>query len=173
MKMNLKGALGFPVLSLVMLCILLCLLAGCITHPPTAAKLQRLQGSWEGVLVGMEKDGKITMTITGNSLHYHGLNTNEVYDATFTLPAETNPDQLRATITSAVHTNTLGVVVRAIFKTGHGNLTLAINQDPEQEPPKSFGDDTPGVARYELWRVQSQKKTVEAWAASFCMQPFR
>jgi hypothetical protein len=119
----------------------------------------------------MEKEGKITMTITGNSLHYHGLNTNEVYDATFTLPAETNPHQLRATITSAVHTNTLGVVVRAIFKTGDGNLTLAINQDPEREPPNSLGDDTPGVARYEFWRVQSQKKNVEASTSGETGQP--
>ena len=112
--------------------------------------------------MGAEKEGTITMTITGHSLHFHGLNTNEVYDANFTLPAETNPHQLRATITSAVYTNNIGVVVRAIFKTGDGNLTLAINQDPEQEPPKGFGDDTPGVARYEFWRVQSQKKNVEA-----------
>lgn len=158
MKMTLKRVLGLTALSLLMPCVLLGLLAGCKTIQPTAAELQRLQGSWEGVLVGNEKEGKITMTITGNSLHYHGLNTNEVYDATFTLPAETKPHQLHATITSAVHTNTLGVVVRAICKTEDGNLTLAINQDSEREPPKSFGDDTPGVARYELWRVQSQKK---------------
>ena len=121
--------------------------------------------------MGVEKEGKITMTITGIALHYHGLNTNEVYDATFTLPAETNPHELRATVTSAVHTNTLGVVVRAIFKIGDGNLTLAINQDSEQEPPKSFDDATPGVARYELWRVQSQKKNVEASTSGEPGQP--
>src|SRR6266508_3841606 len=120
MKMILKRALGFTALSLLMPCVLLCMQVGCSTHPPTAAKLQRVQGSWEGVLVGMEKAGKITMTIAGNSLHYHGLNTNEVYDATFTLPAGTHPQQMRATITGAepASTNTLGVVVRAIFKTG-------------------------------------------------------
>ena len=116
------------------------------------------------------KDGKITITITGNSLHYHGLNTNEVYDATFTLPAETNPHRLRAIITSAVQTNAPGAVVRAIFKAGDGNFTLALNQDAGQQPPKSFGDDTPGVARYELWSVQPQKK-IEASTASETVRP--
>jgi hypothetical protein len=162
MKMTLKRALSSTALSLLVACLLLGLQVGCANRPTTAAKLQRLQGSWEGVLVGVEKEGKITMTIVGNSLHYRGLNTNEVYDAIFTLPAGVHPQQLRASITSAVQTNSLGVVVRAIFKTGDGNLTLAINQDPDQEPPKSFGDDTPGVARYELWRVQPQKKNTEA-----------
>jgi hypothetical protein len=124
MKMNLKESLGFKVPALLLPCVFLGLQSGCTTHP-AAEKLQYLQGSWEGVLVGAEKGGKITMTITGHSLHFQGLNTNEVYDATFTLPAETNPQQLRATITSAVHTNTVGEVVRAIFKTGDGNLTPA------------------------------------------------
>src|SRR5580765_6300375 len=114
MKMNLKESLGFTVPALLLPCFLLGLQSGCTTHPPVAAKLQRLQGSWEGVLVGAEKEGTITMTITGHSLHFHGLNTNEVYDATFTLPAETNPQQLRATIINAVHPNLGGVVVRAI-----------------------------------------------------------
>ena len=170
MKMTLKPAPGLTRLSLLMPCLLLGLLAGCATHPSTEAKLLRLQGSWEGVMVGGEKEGKITITITGNSLHFHGLNTNEVYDATFTLPAETNPHQLRATITNAVHPNMGGVVVRAIFKTGDGNLTLALNQDPEQEPPKRFGEGEPAVARYELWRVQPQKKNVETSTANETVQ---
>ena len=74
MKMNLKESLGFTVFSLLLPCALLGLQAGCTTHPSTAAKLQRLrlQGKWEGVMVGQEKDGKITITITGNSLHFHG-----------------------------------------------------------------------------------------------------
>jgi hypothetical protein len=86
MKMTLKTAHGFPALSLLLPCLLLCLQVGCATHPTTAAKLQRLQGSWEGVLVGQEKDGKITITITNNSLHYH-RDTNFWFETTFTLRA--------------------------------------------------------------------------------------
>ena len=160
MKMTLKESLGFTVLSLLVSCLLLCLQTGCAKHSATSENLRRLQGSWEGVLVGTE--GKISMKITGNSLHYHGLNTNEVYGATFTLPAETTPHELRATITSAVHTNSIGAVVRAFFEIGNGKLTLVLNQDAGQEPPKSLGDDTPGLTRYEFRKVQPQKKSVEA-----------
>src|SRR6185295_9569275 len=97
MKMTLKRALGFTVLSLLLPCALLGLQAGCTTHPLTAAKLQPLQGKWEGVMVGQEKDGKITITITGNSLHFH-RDTNFWFETTFTLPAGTDPKQLHATI---------------------------------------------------------------------------
>ena len=171
MKMTLKESLGFPALSLLLPCVLLFLQAGCATHPPTAASLQRLQGSWEGVLVGVEKEGTVSITITGNSLHFQGLRKDLWNDATFTLPAGTHPQQLRATITAAdpAATNTLGVVVRAILKIGDGNLTLALNQDPDQEPPKRFGEGEPAVARYELWKVQ--KKKVEASTANATNQP--
>jgi uncharacterized protein (TIGR03067 family) len=170
MKMTLKRALCFTALSLLLPCVLLGLLAGCATHPPTAAKLQRLQGTWEGVLVGQEKDGKITITITGNSLHFH-RDTNFWYATTFTLPAGTDPQQLHATIKDGPDKDSTGKVVRAIFKTGDGNFTLAINQDPAQEPPKSFGDDTPGVIRYEFWRAQPQNKKVEASTSGETGQP--
>src|SRR6266700_641607 len=105
MKMILKGALGLTALSLLMPCALICAQAAGTTNQPTAAELQRLQGTWDGVLVGQESAGKITITITGNSLHFQGLNRNEWYEATFTLPAETNPQQLRATITGCQQTN--------------------------------------------------------------------
>jgi uncharacterized protein (TIGR03067 family) len=170
MKMILKRALGSTVLSLLMPCFLLCLPVGCKTNPPTAAALQRLQGTWEGVLVGQEKDGKITINITGNSLHFH-RDTNFWYETTFTLPAGTHPQQLHATIKDGPDKDSTGKVVRAIFKTGDGNFTLAINQDPAQEPPKSFGDDTPGVIRYEFWRVQPQNKNVAASTSGETGQP--
>jgi uncharacterized protein (TIGR03067 family) len=168
MKMTLKTAHGFPALSLLLPCLLLCLQAGCATHPTTAAKLQRLQGSWEGVLVGQEKDGKITITITNNSLHFH-RDTNFWFETTFTLPTATDPQQLRTTITNSPDKDSIGKQVPAIFKTGDGNLTLALNQDHEHEPPKGFGDDTPGVIRYEFWRPQ--KKNVEASTSGETNQP--
>ena len=40
-------------------------------NQPTAAERQLLQGTWEEVQVGDEARQKITITITGNSLHFH------------------------------------------------------------------------------------------------------
>ena len=64
---------------------------------PTAKELQRLQGRWEGVVAGDKSHDKITITIAGNSFHFH-RDTNFWFETTITLPAATNPQQLRATI---------------------------------------------------------------------------
>lgn len=123
--------------------------------------------------MGVEKEGKVGITITGNSLHFQGLRKDLWNDATFTLPAGTHPQELRATITGAEpeYTNSLGVVVRAILKIGDGNLTLALNEDPDQEPPKRFGEGEPAVARYEFWRAQPQNKNVGASTSDETGQP--
>ena len=97
MKTVLKKSPGFTALALLLPWLLTGLQSGCTTHRPTASARQRLQGTWEGVLVGQEKDGKITVTITDNSLHFH-RDTNFWYETTFTLPAGTDPQQLHATI---------------------------------------------------------------------------
>ena len=84
----------------------------------------------------------------------------------------------------------IGTVIGAIFKIEDGTLTLAGIQDRDQEPPKSFGEDKPlfkitdgiftlperdpgvpggtnafegnSMFRYELLKVQPQKKNAEA-----------
>ena len=51
-----------------------------------AVELQPLQGTWEGVLVDDKAQQTITITITGNSLHFH-RDTNFWFETTITLPA--------------------------------------------------------------------------------------
>ena len=163
MKMTLKRALGFTPLSLLMPCVLLGLLAGCGTHPPTASEVQRLHGTWEGVVVGDKSDDKITITITGNSFHFH-RDTNFWFETTITLPAGTDPQQLRATIKDCATPpgDTIGKVVVAIFKIEDGTLTLAARGDGAEETPKSFeAIEDKGMTLYELRKVQPQKKNTE------------
>ena len=90
--MTLKGALAFIALSLLMPCVLICAQATCITNQPTAVELQLLQGTWEGVLVADAAHQKITITITGNSLHFH-RDTNFWFETTITLAAGKDPKQ--------------------------------------------------------------------------------
>ena len=166
MKMNLKASLGFTVLALLLLCVFLGLQYGCATRPPTAAKLQRLQGYLEGELLG--GSFKCSITFKGNSLHFYSR-PDFWYKATFTLPAGTDPQQLSATIkyTAASATNDIGKVIVAIFKIEHGTLTLAVNQDPAGPPPKAFPSETNTViARYDLKKAQPQKKNAEASTSS-------
>ena len=135
------------------------LFTACQSKPtPTAAELSRLQGHWEGDAAA----GKSSITITGNSLRYYAR-TDFWFETTFTLPAGTNPQQLRATIKdSSPPTNSIGQVVVAIFKIEDGTLTLAYNQDPEGPPPNAFPSDANSpFPRIDLKKVQPQKKNTE------------
>ena len=88
--------------------------------------------------MGQEAAGKISITITGNALHFQGLNPTEWYETTFTLPAGTYPQQLHATIKDCAQPcDDIGKVVFAIFKIEDGTLTLAGIQASAVEPPKT------------------------------------
>jgi len=177
MKITLKTELGFTVLSLLMLCFLLCLQAGCATHPPNSSALHRLQGTWGGVwwvqatpggpLVKDAGANNATITITGNSLYYY-RDPDFWFETTFTLPAGTDPQQLHATIIHSSDPSPTKVisVVAAIFKIEHGTLTLALNQFDAEHPPGSFeppksSEEHKAMTRYELRKVQPQKKNAE------------
>ena len=133
--------------------------AKCAVNQPTAVELQLLQGTWEGVLVGDKAHQKITITIIGNSLHFH-RDTNFWFETTITLPAGKDPKQLHATIKGCPpsQADSIGQVVRAFFKIEDGTLTLATIGDDAEETPKSF--EAAGT-RYELRKVQPQKKNTQ------------
>ena len=126
-----------------------------------ALELQLLQGTWEGVVVGDMSFKKITITITGNSLHFH-RDPNFWFETTITLPAGTHPKQLLATIKGCPpsQASSIGQVVGAIFKVENGTLTLATGGDGPGELPESF-EATSGLTRYELRKVQPQKSNTQ------------
>ena len=130
----------------------------CAANQPIAVELQPLQGTWEGVAVGQEAHGKITITITGNSFHFH-RDTNFWFETTITLPAGTDPKQLHATIKGCPpsQADSRGKVVGAIFKIEDGTLTLA-DYAMSSGPPKTFAEAT---SLYVLKKVQPQKKSAE------------
>ena len=130
------------------------LFTACQSTPTrTAVELKRLQGHWEGDGAA----GKCSITITGNSLHFHAR-TDFWYETTFTLPAGADPQQLHATIKdSSPPTNGIGQVVFAIFKIEDGTLTLAYLQTGAA--PKSFEDEE--ADRFKLRKVQPQRKNTD------------
>jgi uncharacterized protein (TIGR03067 family) len=133
--------------------------AKCAATQPIAAKLQLLQGAWEGAMVGDQAHQKVTITITGNSLHFH-RDTNFWFETTFALPAGKDPMQLHATIKGAPPSQgvSIGQVVRAFFKIEAGTLTLATIGEDAEETPQSF--DAAGT-RYELRKVEPQKMNAQ------------
>ena len=137
------------------------LFTACQSTPTrTAAELRRLQGYWEGE--GLE--GKCSITITGNSLHFYAR-TDFWYKTTFTLLAGTDPRVLRITIKdcSGEPPAPISKVVFALFKIEEGTLTLASPADGEagrpQRQPKSFDDENLSIIK--LRKVQPQKSNTE------------
>ena len=131
-------------------------------NQPIPVELQLLQGTWEGVLVGDTTYQKITITITGNSLHFH-RDTNFWFGTTITLPSGKNPKQLHATIKDCPpsQADSIGQVVRAFFKIEDGTLTLATIGDDAEETQKSFEATKEQGTRYELRKVQPPNKNTE------------
>jgi uncharacterized protein (TIGR03067 family) len=144
-KLIFKELPGLTALLLFLPCVLTNAPAADTTNQQAAVELQRLQGAWEGVLLGQESAGKVSITITTNSLRFQGRDKHDWYVAKFTLLTETNPQQLHTTITGAHQTNHIGSVVRAIFKIEGETLSLAGIQDNDQEPPKTFSEPKPAV----------------------------
>ena len=129
-------------------------LAGLVLLVPAAPGVGHLQGTWVGVLVGQESAGKVTITFSGNSLHFQGLKADQWYDATFTLQEGTRPRQLRATITGSAGPG-IGTVVGAIFKIENGTLSLAGLED---EGPSGDSEVFDGnrMFHYRLRKVEPQ-----------------
>ena len=117
-----------------------------------------------GPYLKSESSSKITITITGDSLHFY-QGTNFWYKAKFTLPTGPDPQQLHATIIgSAEGTNSIGQVIIAFYKMEDGTLTLGGIRDQGSTAawPKSFeaAEDTM-TGRYELRKAPSQTKNNE------------
>lgn len=130
-------------------------------NQPIAVELQPLQGTWEGFMVGQE-NANITITITNNSLHFH-RDANFWFKTTFTQPVGKDPKQLHATIKDCApgQESSVGKVVVAIYKIDYGTLTLVALGD-DDETSKSFeATEDKGLSRYELRKVQPQKKNTE------------
>lgn len=69
-----------------------------------------------------ESEGKITVTITDNSLHFH-RDPNFWFKTTITLPAGKDPKQFHATIKDCPQADSIGEIVKAFFKIEGGILT--------------------------------------------------
>ena len=107
-------------------------------------------------MVGDEAHQKVTITITGDSLHFY-RDTNFWFKTTFTLPPGTNPLELHATIKDCSGPrDPIGKVVVALFKFEDDTMTLAPRGDDSDDSPKNFE----GSTRYELRKITPQKNCI-------------
>jgi uncharacterized protein (TIGR03067 family) len=156
MNTTIKAVFAITAFSILMPCTLIRGQDASTTAQPATKQSQPLQGSWEGVEVGQEAEGKCRITITGNSIHFQGANRDEWYKTIFTLPSGTDPKQLRATITDCSQPDYIGKVSLCIFKIEAGTLTLVGNRPGFPDAPKGFEGD--GDSRtFVFHKAQPQK----------------
>src|ERR1051325_1105124 len=130
------------------------LLTACRSTPTQIApELKSLQGYWQGE----GGAGSISMNITGTSLNYYAR-ADHWFKTTFTLPADTDPKQLLATIKDCggESPKPIGEVVASIYKIEDGTLTFASPPSHNAKAPKSFEDEAIGGI-FAVRKVQPQK----------------
>ena len=137
---------------------LMALFTACRSTPTQIApELKSLQGYWQGE----GPAGNISINITGNSLNYYAR-PDQWFKTTFTLPAGTDPKQLRATIKDCGDESQkpIGEVVASIYKIEDGTLTFASPPSHNAKAPKSFEDEAIGGI-FAVRKVQPQKRNTE------------
>jgi uncharacterized protein len=116
---------------------------------------QKLQGNWEGHLIGHEEGEKITLTISGDSLHFH-RDEEFWFKTIFTLPSDTSPKQLHTKIKDCADSGIIGEDVFAIYKIEHGTLFINTGGDSVEALPENFESD--GATLYRFKKVQAEVK---------------
>ena len=123
--------------------------------PASNEQLTVLQGTWKGVELGQEAAGEATMTISGDAIDFVGGNKDEWYKATFTLPAGTEPKQLRSVVKACPAPELVGKISFAIYKIEDGTLTLVGHKPGDPDVPKNLkGDATSRTFTFKKAPVQ-------------------
>ena len=91
-------------------------------------------------------NGRPSLEVKGDTVHFQGANPKEWYQATFVLPAAPpqpagHPRQIQATITHCSVPEMVGKTSMAIYTIEDGTLTLVANKPGFPHPPKTFEGD--------------------------------
>lgn len=148
--MSLRASLVAAAPAFIGLCLCLSLQPSCARQSPdtipAAPDLQALQGYWEDSR-GSEP---VKMTITGDSLYFYERPDFQ-YDTTFTLPPDTDPPEIHATILDTPRsTDSAGELVVAIYKLEKDTLQISVVDKVEGQQP-SFDE---AISQYLFQRAQ-------------------
>jgi uncharacterized protein (TIGR03067 family) len=117
--------------------------SGCST--PHKSDSATIQGTWKGreLTPNASAEGPCYLTISGQTLHFIGANTNEWYQGTFTLREDANPKEMIAVITECPAPNYVGRTSHAIYRLENATLTITGNEPGAPNVPAAF--DAPGA----------------------------
>lgn len=127
--------------SRLLLYVFLSLQLGIDSLSEESADHERFQGAWEGYLIGHESDGKIKLTITGDSLHFE-RDKEFWFKTDFKLSEGVSPKQLHTKIKDCPTPDIIGHNVFAIYKFEKESLILVSGGESVEDLPKDFkGED--------------------------------
>jgi uncharacterized protein (TIGR03067 family) len=133
--------------------------SGCSTpsesHPASAASKSpappktnstAFEGLWNGHEVTPGREGPASLTISGQTLEFHGADANDWLKGTFTTREDTNPKQFLCVVTECAAPEYVGRNCYAIYKLENGTLTAAGNEPGASGFPSAF--DAPGSRQF-------------------------
>ena len=103
------------------------------------ANASAYEGVWKGREVTADHEGPASLTLTSQTLEFHGPDAGDWVKGTYTLREDTNPKQLIGTITESDASDIIGKKIHAIYKIENGTLTIAGNGPDDPDSPTAFG----------------------------------
>ena len=103
--------------------------------------LKRMEGTWIGVVVGEEEEGKVTMTIERDRVEFQGSNPQEWYKGEIELGGDDEKlKKLYATIKECPIKELIDKVCKGIYKLDDDTLTISATAPGSDDGPKGFDD---------------------------------
>jgi len=96
-------------------------------QPPPKANATPLEGKWVGREVTPGHEAPVSITFSGQTLEFHGADTDDWAKGTFTFREDTSPKQLVGLITDRAAPDIIGKRSNSIFKIEADTLTLSGN----------------------------------------------
>jgi uncharacterized protein (TIGR03067 family) len=106
------------------------------TPPKTYSTV--VDGSWHGREVTPGREGPASLTISGQTLEFHGADANDWLKGTFTLRDDTHPKQFVGVVTECAQPEYVGKKCCAIYKLEDGTLTATGNEPGDSNIPSAF-----------------------------------
>jgi uncharacterized protein (TIGR03067 family) len=97
-----------------------------------------IEGAWNGVEITHDNEGPVTLTISDQTLEFHGHEDGDWVKGTFTLRDDVTPKQLIGVITGCPDPDGIGKKCYAIYKIADGTLTITGSAPGEENFPASF-----------------------------------
>jgi uncharacterized protein (TIGR03067 family) len=121
-------------------------------NQPTPVHGTELEGSWSGRDVTPGSEGQATLTVSNNSIEFHGASADDWLKGTFTLKVDANPRQFVGSITECASTDYVGKATYAIYKLEGQTLTISGNEPGVSNFPATL--DAQGARQFVFKRDQ-------------------